>query len=203
MPEYIEINKAKQLLVDGKDAVWFLSEFLDELGITDIQLQNYGGNDELGGFLKQFCKASGFWEMVESLGIVRDAETDPKSAFQSVGSALLAAGLSVPSRPIEITDSQPRTSVFIMPDSESNGMLETILLRSVEDDPAMYCVGEYLKCIENQLQVVPRQMEKARLQVFLASRERVPRMLGIAASQNVWPWDSPVFENIKDFLNNL
>jgi hypothetical protein len=61
MPQYKEITKAKQLLVDGDDAVGFFSAFLYHLGMLQlIQVQNYGGNDELRGFLKQFRRASGF-----------------------------------------------------------------------------------------------------------------------------------------------
>ena len=56
MPEYKEINKAKQLLVEGKDAKIFFEALLSNLDITEIQIQNYGGIDELKGFLNQFSK---------------------------------------------------------------------------------------------------------------------------------------------------
>lgn len=198
-----EINKAKQLLVEGNDAEWFFSALLDELQITEMQIQNYGGNNELNGFLEQFPKASGFWDIVESIGIVRDAEKDPNDAFKSVSGALNAVGLFVPKRPLEITNTQPRISVFILPDTKSNGMLETVCLRSVEADSAISCIDEYFKCLKEKLKSIPKNMEKARLQVFLASRKKVPRMLGVAARQGVWPWNSPVFDNVKNFLNAL
>ena len=203
MPEYKEIKMTKQLLVEGDDADYFFSALLEELSISEIQIQNYGGKDELKGFLKQFCKVFGFWEKVVSLGIVRDAETNPSTAFQSVSGALCVAGLPVPQCPLDLTDTQPRISVFILPDAETNGMLETVCLRSVEKDPAMFCVEEYFKCLKERLKFFPKNMEKARLQAFLASREKGPRMLGGAAKQGYWPWNSPIFENIKHFLNAL
>ncbi|MDY6863685.1 MAG: DUF3226 domain-containing protein [Thermodesulfobacteriota bacterium] len=103
MTEFIKINKNKQLLVDGNDASWFFSALLQKLSIAEIQIQNYGGNDELRGFLKQFCKAPGFAERVKSSGIIRDAENNPKGAFQSVHNALRTAKLPMqkgPSKPL-------------------------------------------------------------------------------------------------------
>ncbi len=203
MQGYREIEKRKQLLVEGNDADSFLTVLLKNLKITSIQIQNYGGKDELKGFLKQFLKAPGFQEKVESLGIVRDAETSPKSAFQSICSALKIAGFPVPQIPLEKTKTQPCISVFILPDNKTKGMLETICLRSVEKDSTMVCIDTYFKCLKKKLNTLPKNIEKARLQAFLASRKKVPRKLGIAAMQNVWPWDSPVFKNIKQFLNSL
>lgn len=203
MPEYKEIIKTKQLLVDGDDADYFFRALFKKIDITEIQIQNYGGNDELKGFLIQFAKARGFQEKVESIGIIRDAEKSAKSAFQSVSSAVTKAGFSAPKKPLEQTKTQPCISVYILPDSKSKGMLETICNQSVEKDPAMLCVDTYLKCLKEKLTLLPRNIEKARLQVFLASRKKVPRKLGVAAMQNVWPWDSPVFENIKNFLETL
>lgn len=203
MREYREIKKPKQLLVEGNDADYFFSALLEEIGIEEIQIQNYGGIDELRGFLKQFCIAPGFLERVESLGIVRDAETDSNAAFQSVSSALNAANLPVPQCPLELTNTQPHTGIFILPDNEMNGMLETVCLSSVKEDPAMFCIDEYFRCLREKLEHLPKNIEKAHLQTFLASRQKVPKMLGIAAKQGIWPWDSLVFNSIKNFLNHL
>lgn len=203
MREYKEIDKAKQLLVEGDDADYFFSAFLKQRSLTEIQIQNYGGIDELRGFLRQFVKAPGFLETVKSLGIVRDAETNPTTAFQSVSDALAAASLPAPHTTSEPTDTEPCVSVFILPDAETNGMLETVCLRSVEDDPAMFCIDKYFKCLDGRMGFLPKYMEKARVQAFLASRKKVPRMLGIAALQSIWPWDSPAFGNLECFLNAL
>ena len=203
MPAYREIEKPKQLLVEGSDADSFFSALLKEVNITEIQIQNFGGINELNGFLDQFRRAPGFWDRVESLGIVRDAETDPNAAFQSVSTALGAANLPVPQCPLELTNTQPRTSIFIFPDNETTGMLETVLLRSVDEDPVMFCIDDYFNCLKEKLEYPPKHIEKAHLQTFLASRQKVPRTLHVAAEQGIWPWNSPVFESIKLFINRL
>jgi hypothetical protein len=203
MPDYKKIEKAKQLLVDGDDAFSFFTNFLGHLDISDIQIQNYGGNDELNGFLKAFCKAPGFQEKLKSIGVVRDAEKNPKSAFQSVNGLLKKVKLPIPKKPSEITNTKPCVSVYILPDAKTKGMLETICLRSVERDPAMICVETYFKCLKRDTKKLPRNLEKARVQTFLASRKKVPRTLSIASKQNIWPWDSPVFESLKNYVKSL
>lgn len=202
MPEYEEITKAKQLLVEGNDQVYFFGTLLENLGTQDIQIQNFGGITELQGFLKALRRARTF-ERVTSLGIIRDAETDAASAFQSVSSSLRGADLPVPAQVIQSFGNDPMVSVFILPDTESPGMLETICLRSVEEDPVMDCIEQYFSCLEEQSVSLPNNMDKARVLAFLASRRKTVGLLGLAAKKGYWPFDSAVFEDIKQFLNAL
>lgn len=83
-------------------------------------------------------------------------------------------------------------------------MLEDLCLEAVMDDPAMSCVDEYFKCLEDQ-NVLQKQIAipKARLHAFLASRERPGLRLGEAAEKNDIPMDSPVFEPVTEFLRQL
>lgn len=78
-----EITKSKQFLVEGSDAERFVQALLSRETVTDVQVQNFGGKDELQGFLKAFRIMPGF-ARVTSLGITRDAATDPRTAFQSI-----------------------------------------------------------------------------------------------------------------------
>lgn len=169
--------------------------------IQTIQVQDFGGINDLSKFLAGFMLAPNFAQMVESLGIVRDAETNPISAFQSVCSALNSAQLPKPEQPESLTDSEPRISILILPDANTPGMLETICLRAVADDPVIECIDEYFKCV-NQKRLCPRLMDKAKLQAFLASR-REQRPLGQAMQKNYISWKSKEFDHIKRFLNSL
>jgi hypothetical protein len=96
MPPLRKITESKQLLVEGRDAEVFFQALLRFMSLTGIQVQNFGGIDELRGFLKALRNASGFRQTVTALGIVRDAETAPGAAFQSACSALNGANLPVP-----------------------------------------------------------------------------------------------------------
>ena len=74
----------------------------------------------------------------------------------------------------------------------------------VADDPAMHCVDEYFRCLEDQgIDLKETAIPKARLHAFLASRERPGLRLGEAADKNDIPLDSPVFEPLVNFLRQL
>ncbi len=89
MPELTEIKSEIQLLVEGNDQRNFFEAFIDHLSLENIQIQNFGGVRELRDFLDGLVSATGFRQIVQSLGIVRDAETSAGSAFQSVQSSLM------------------------------------------------------------------------------------------------------------------
>ena len=199
----VELIKSKQLLVEGKHALIFFESFIQNLDLMDaIQVHDFNGNTTLKQFLLQFSVSPGFGDIVKTIGVIRDAETNYKAAFQSVVDALKNAGLPTPKKVAEMLDTDPRVGVFILPGSMANGMLETLCLQSVVDDPALTCVDKYLECLK-ELILIPNVHDKARVQVFLASRKRVPNTLGLAARQNIWPWESPHFSKIRSFINSL
>ena len=68
-----QIKHRTQLLVEGKDPLHFFAAFAKHLTLTGIQMQNFGGVNDLAAFLEAFSTAPGF-DKVDSVGIVRDAE---------------------------------------------------------------------------------------------------------------------------------
>ena len=204
----------KLLLVEGHDARHFFKALLDHLGLANtIEIRNYGGISELPSYLKTLPAISGFGEVV-SLGIIRDAESNAQDAFKAVCQALENARsggpstphrerLSVPKAPINKTGGALGVSVFILPDCVSPGMLETVCLASVADDLAMPCVEQYFECLKGGRAPTPGNMSKARVQAYLSSRPKPGLLLGQAAHRGYFPWQSAVFEPIKEFLRAL
>ena len=83
-------------------------------------------------------------------------------------------------------------------------MLEDLCLAAVSDDPAISCVDEYFKCLDQQgISQKESVIPKARLHAFLSSRERPGLRLGEAADKNEIPLDSPVFKPVIDYLTQL
>lgn len=203
MPSPREITESKQLIVEGKDAKYFFRSFIKYESLKAIQVQNFGGKDEMRGFLKALRNMSKFTHRVTSLGIVRDAEEDPTATFQSVSGALKDANLPMPSEPLERTGDNPTVSIFILPDNKTPGMLETICLQSVHDDPAIGCIDQFFTCVEQKVGSLPKNMYKARVQAFLASKEKPGLRLAEAADKGYWPWEDPTFDLIKKFLRAL
>ena len=83
MPKPKEIKSAIQLIVEGNDQRNFFEAFTSHLSITNVQIQDFGGVSQLRDFLEGLVSATGF-QTVQSIGIVRDAETSAERAFQSV-----------------------------------------------------------------------------------------------------------------------
>jgi hypothetical protein len=203
MPRQIVIDKPKQLLAEGNEAVSFFKSFLSHIHLVDFQIQNFGGTTELREYLLAFSKMPGFSKIVTSLAIIRDAESDPNAAFTSVCSSLLNSNLPVPSVPTNLSPGPPRVGVYILPDSSSTGMLETLCLRAVNGDPVMRCLDLYFDCCLEQLGYKPAKVDKARLRAFLASRERPELPLGPAGSAGHLNFASNEYNAIKAFLSSF
>jgi len=198
-----EIRSPKQLLVEGKSGVSFFNALIRHLGLADVQIQDFGGKDDLRGFLNAFSLAPGFAAGVKSLGIVRDAESDARAARQSVLDSLAAARLPCPAQAEVFAGDRPKVGVLILPDACAPGMLETLCIQSVSGDPVWPCVEDYLRCVAEKAGHAPKPLDKARIQAFLASRERPGLLLGHAAQMGCFPWDNPAFERVKTFLRQM
>lgn len=122
MPDPQQIESRRQLLVEGRDPFNFFRAMLDHLGGLELQIQDYGGISDLRAFLRGYVNGPGFRD-VQSIGIVRDAESSAESAFASVRSSVENAGLTVPEKPLHRSDGSPSVTVLILPDSKHPGML--------------------------------------------------------------------------------
>jgi hypothetical protein len=197
------IDRPKLLAVEGNDAKVFFLELLRSLDVDKIiEVRDFGGVNDLPHFLETIMITPGF-EQVVSFGIIRDAEQGAiSSAFQSVKNSLKKVGLSAPKKLRVATDSNPRISVFILPDCENQGMLETLCLQSVSTDQVFPCIETFFQCVEKTVGP-PANMDKARLHAYLASRPKPHLSFQQATIAHYWPWDHPVFDLVKDFLRGL
>lgn len=203
MPQPKTITHPKQLLVEGRDGATFFAAWLKQLGLSEIQIQNFGGITELRAFLKALRNEPGFEEQVASLGIIRDAEANPQGAFQSVRDALRTSGLPASEKPETVENGQPQTIILILPNATTPGMLETLCLESVASEPAIQCVDQYFDCLSQQTGFSPTNVSKARLHAFLSGKSKPGLRVGDAASAGYFPWDHPAFDHIRQFLLNL
>ena len=208
------IRQPAQLVVEGKDAYNFLGAFIENLGLVDIQVQNFGGVTDLNGFLDAFVKAPGF-EGVSSIGLVRDAERragdDPpvearpspaSSAFQSVQSSLRRFGLPVPDRPMERAGTVRTVSVFILPGDADDGMLETLLGRTFAGTEMDRCIDGFLQCAEESGNPIHRR-DKSRAHAWLATRPDPHVSVGHAGRKGYWNFDHEALDGVRRFLRAL
>ena len=157
---------------------------------------------ELSGFLRAFVNAPGF-QTIQSLGIVRDAETSAERAFQSVQYSLGRAKLSAPDSPVERTDTNPAVAVLILPGDNRQGMLETLLCESFAATPVEDCINDFFKCVESLPDMSIERSDKARAHAYLTTKPNPHFSVGVAAKNDYWDLDHNVFSTVRDFLQTI
>ena len=203
MQKPTEIKSAIQLLVEGNDQRNFFEAFTSHLSITNVQVRDFGGVNQLSDFLEGFVDAAGFRETVQSLGIVRDAETSAGGAFQSVQSALINASLPVPNSPAERTDTSPAVTVLILPGGNRQGMLETLLCESFTGTSVDHCIDDFFECVESLSGMSIKNPDKARARVYLTTKPKPHFSVGVAAKKKYWNLNHNVFGTVRDFLQTI
>jgi len=194
-----EISKSRVIIVEGKEDELFFDALINHLSLSDIQVLPIGGKRELRKYLEALIRVSGF-DKIRSLGIARDANSDPRAALQNVKDALRFLGLPVPERTLIPFGDKPKVVIMIFPDENTPGMLEDLCLQAVMQDPAMFCVDQYFQCLEQKGVTLPSKISKAKVQVFLGSRSEPGKLLGVAAQAGYWPFNVEAFAQVKTFL---
>ena len=196
------IEKEKVLLVEDKDEVVFLTVFLKEKNIQNIQIIDTGGKDQFKkDFLTTLKNTHGF-NKVTSLAIIQDADTDAQARFKSICSTL-RSDLPVPTQMASFTKENPKVGIFIMPDCQNEGMLEFLCLSTIEsEDKALQCVDDFMKCLE-QNNLTPKNTHKARCRAFLSAMKDDTPSLGVAAQKVYWNFNSEKLKPLSNFLKNL
>lgn len=91
-----QLSSPIQLVVEGNDAWRFFNAFLKHCQRPGVQVQNFGGIHQLGGFLKALSLMPHFGSLVTTVAVIRDAEADAQAARQSVESCFHALKWTVP-----------------------------------------------------------------------------------------------------------
>ena len=206
MPVPAPIVSNTQLLVEGNDQRNFfeaLINHIQHISVENIQIQNFGGVGELRSFLETFAASDEFKYRVQSLGIVRDAETSARSAFQSVQSSLRNAGLPAPDRPREPVGDSVSVNVMILPDDSRPGMLETLLCDTLESDAISGCIDAFLDCARALPDADIRRPDKSRAHAYIATYPEPQSSVGVAAQKGYWDLDHSALSDVRRFLQSL
>lgn len=84
-------------------------------------------------------------------------------------------------------------------------MIETLCVEAIRNDAVFPCIEEFFDCAEQQGATPPKDIRRAKnlAQAYLATRDEAQMYPGIAAYRGYWPWDDPVFDQLKQFLRTL
>jgi|SRR5581483_8484059 len=191
-PSPVELSKV--LMVEGDTPSHFFEWMTKELGINrTIEIRMFTGNDSLEATLRILASTAEFKAKVSSLGIIRDAETDIGLAKRAVEKAIAKANLL----------SGVRHSYFILPDNTVAGMIETLLIRTINTNPLYECTTKFASAAKLCCPEFPDGIKQAKteIQVYLAAHKTLVQYpVGIAASRGAFPFDNAAFQPLKDFL---
>jgi hypothetical protein len=201
-----------QLLVEGRVPEMFFREMIIAYGVqSGVEARTFGdiNKGNLQTRLELFCQKAAFKERVKRLGIVRDAENSTaEAAFQSVQAALRGAGLDVPEKINALAGSPLSVGVFILPDCQNTGMLESLCLAAIaeidnaESKAVLPCIDEFFNCLDKRGHK-PANPIKARFAGFALARDVIDPQLGRAAQKGVIPWNAGAFEPLKRFVRSI
>lgn len=203
----ITLEKRNLLLVEGKDEINFFEKLLKKLGFIDqIQVIEIGGVERMSGMLAALTLMPNF-ESVRSIGIVRDADDSVAGAEQSVRSILTQLNLPETTNHNSFTQGDLldlKIGVFIMPGEDVDGtMLEDLCLKTVENQPYLPLIENYLSELEEVGLQLPSNKAKAKVQIYLASQKRIVHSLGLGAQRGYWDFEHICLEDLKVFLHEL
>ncbi len=197
------IKERKLIIAEGDDDKDFLSAFIKEMALLEIQIVSVWGVDGWAAKITAVKNSPGFDSIVESLGIVRDSDSSAESAFESTCYALEKNALSIPSEPLVTASGKPKVIVMLWPCYQDRGCIEDICLKSVSGSQEMVCVESFFRCLRDSGMEMPKNLSKAKVQAFLASKRDTYPKLGVAAKKKYWPMDNKVFDDVKKFLKAL
>jgi|GEM_PF-3448000 len=190
------------VLCEGRDEVGLLEAMAAHLRI-DVQCLDCGGSRQFGSRIKAVVRMPGF-SNVESLAVIRDAESDGRAAAQSVRTHLGSQGLAVPARPLELTRGPqgPATAFLVVPCADGTGMLEDLVLTMMSDLDSWPCQEAYFQCLRERGLDLDRHLSKRRVQAGLAAMpgKTVPRNIGEAARQGGLQLDHVAFAGVRRLL---
>jgi hypothetical protein len=206
MQGYEKYNK--KLLVEGTDdqhVIWALCEKFDVEENFDVINTN-----GITNLIKQFplrLKQSA----IETVGIVVDADTNLSSRWLELSTLLNSLGYTVstifPSTGLIIKEAgKINIGIWIMPDNDSNGMIEDFIRFLISDsDELLRVANNCLDHIEtdqlNKYDLIRRS--KALIHTWLAWQETPGTPMGLAITKRFLSTDVQLCNEFIDWLRNL
>lgn len=203
----IQIISDKLLLVEGKDEENLCKKFFDFLDIpnSSYQIIDIGGKDQFRKKLPTLILVSNF-SVVKKIGIIRDADDNAISAFDSIKDTLKRCNLLVPKKLNSIVHKkeEPSVIVYIQPNNTDSGAIENLCLDSIEDKQVTECIDEFFECFKKD-NVEYKKLAKRKVQVYLSTlpNSKIFPSIGLAALAGYWDFSHAAFAQYEQFLKDF
>ncbi len=200
--EGVIIEKEKILLVEGIDEVNVFKKLMVMINLPDIQVIPMEGKGEFPDKYETIF-TSPEARIVKSVGIVRDADSDPKAEFDRIKTGLKRMGHPMPKGLNQAAnDGKISINIFLMPDCKSNGALETLFEESIKGTPIFEeCITNYLDCVKAKTGC--NFNDKTKTYAYIAVQKDPDVRLGNSVEIGHWDLSHACFNPIKNFLREL
>ena len=204
--ESLKIQADRLLLVEGKDEENLLGRLIEDClndDGQDIQIVVVGSKTKFRSSLIAIKVDAQSRPTLRSIGIIRDADDNPKGSFDSICGSLRSVGYEPPAAHAKFSDATPSIGVFIVPDGSQSGAIETLCRRSVAGEAAAKCVDDYMECLTTNNALQSKTPDKTFAHAYLAAKEDPVARVGEGALQGVWDFQSPAFNALSQFVRDL
>lgn len=208
------------VLCEGIDAKFFLIWLLDyykKHGISEfehIQVEDFGGITQLSDSLAVWKNISGFKKQINSLCIIRDAETNFLNSCQSIRGSLQKNDFPVSNQAWAVKDENGfKVAYLVFPgtkDENGNykaGTLEDLCLEALADNSKtakLSSIDSFIEQAKNEFNIQFPRLHKTRLHEFLVMHDKfVDCKIGEAAKAGAFDFENDVIKEIAGIFKEL
>jgi len=203
------IKQAKVLVAEGKDECELALAVLASLKLTDVQVIDGKGKDNLKSRIKQAFKEPAFPD-VTHFAIFLDADGSYQDCFKSIAHLFNERKLPFPEQGKLSSEKDGfRTSIWISPDNASAGMLEDMFLHCIADEPLVAMATSFVEQLAEKYPSttesgkfgVPSHKCKAISHACLTATNGPLKHLGVSAKTGHWDVQHDRLKAFRDFLS--
>jgi len=218
----MEASSANQLIVEGKDDLYFVVNLLKAYGVTwpessrnrPIHVTDFQGKDnildaqKLAKAFEDLLYVAGNEEGVRNLGILLDADTNAASKFESLRTLLSLYKLppQLPIGGLIHGTEKLRIGIWIMPDNLNPGNLESLLQTLIPANSKLlwrHAVSATEAATAVGSQFRPVDQAKAELHTWLAWQDPPGRPYGTAIEARMLEVPNSSAAAFAKWLNDL
>lgn len=174
----------------------------------DVQVFDFGGNEELQNFIATLKKMEGF-DQIRSMLILRDAEKDASQAQRDVCTVLKAETLPIPDSACSWKQDKIRVAYAFFPncaENPENGTLEDLCL-DILSEKNKTILGKIDGFIEKLKEECNREFPhefKTKLHTYFSVTDKyISLKIGEAAKAGAFSWDDKKLLPLKWCIENM
>lgn len=207
-----QIVKKYLILCEGRDAEGFLINYLESKELAqdprfsnDIQVLDFGGNEDLSNFLMTLKNMDRF-DQVTNMAIIRDAEKDYEKACREIVKSLNKCGFVSPEQCCTwaADNTGLRVGFLLFPLNGNAGTLEDLCLHILSEKNnrnVLSFVDTFLSEMESTFERSYHRKHKNILHTYFSSTDKYVTMpLGMASRAGAFDWGCDELEPLKRFL---